>query len=361
MKKSIFPILFLVIFITFIFNNFVFSAEKASGLIAPGAVIKTVQSGFQGTEGPATDIDGNVYFSEMFGNRISKWSWVDGKVTVYKENAGMPNGLMFDRKGRLIVCEMANNRVTVDDMKGNITVLADSCNGKKLANPNDVWVDPKGGIYITVFSTGGGAPGGAAGAGMPGGAPGSGGPGGSTPGGAPAGGAGNGTPGGAPGGSAGGEISTTATGELGIFYISPYGKKVTRVANDITSGANGLIGTPDGKTIYIGDNSAKKMWSYKINADGTLTHKKLFCETTCDGMAMDEKNNVYITAEKAILIYSPTGELLERIAVPEGASNVEFCGKDRKTLFITYHGNIYTLEMAVKGAPTALDQAKGKK
>jgi gluconolactonase len=135
---------------------------------------------------------------------------------------------------------------------------------------------------------------------------------------------------------------------------------VTQVTTDI-AGPNGLIGTPDGKTMYIGDNSTKKIWSYKINPDGTLADKKLFCESETDGMAMDEKNNVYLTTKKTILIYSPGGELLETITTPEGCSNIEFCGKDRKILFITYHSSIYTLEMAVKGAPSALDMAKQNK
>jgi gluconolactonase len=109
----------------------------------------------------------------------------------------------------------------------------------------------------------------------------------------------------------------------------------------------------------VGDRG--KVWSYKINPDGTLSGKKLFCEKNTDGMAMDEKLNVYLTAGSSILAYSPAGELVEEIALPEGSSNVEFCGRDRKTLFITYMGNIYTLEMTVRGAPTALDLATGKK
>jgi hypothetical protein len=154
--KDLYLFLLITIVAVLMFYSPVISAEKSSGLVAPGAVIKTVQSGFQGTEGPATDADGNVYFSDMMQQRIYKWTWNDGKVAVYRENTGMGNGTMFDAQGNLIVCEMANGKVTRDDMKGNITMIADSCNGKKLANPNDGWVHPKGGIYVSVFSMGGG-------------------------------------------------------------------------------------------------------------------------------------------------------------------------------------------------------------
>jgi gluconolactonase len=140
--------------------------------------------------------------------------------------------------------------------------------------------------------------------------------------------------------------------ELGILYISPGGRKVTRVTTDIT-GPNGLIGTPNGEKLYVGGRN--KVWVYTINDDGTLSNKKLFCKENTDGMAMDEYLNVYITADDHVSIYSPDGKLLEKIDMPLGCSNVEFCGKDRKTLFITYRGYIYTLDMAVRGAPTALD------
>ena len=314
------------------------SGGKNSGLIAPGATLKTIKSGFQGTEGPATDANGNVYFTDVFDEKIYKWTWKDGKVTLIRENTGMANGMMFDGQGRLVVCEMANKRVTRDDLKGNITILADTCNGKKLHNPNDLWIDPKGGIYFShqYFPLAAGGPQGGAEevAGMPG----------------PPQGEGGGIPWEIP--------ESVDTSELGILYISPDGKKVTRVTTDVT-GPNGLIGTPDGKILYVGDQG--KIWSYKINPDGTLSDKKLFCEKNTDGMAMDEKNNVYITAGNYVLIFSPSGDLLEEITMPEGCSNVEFCGKDRKTLFITYRGYIYTLKMAVKGSLTALDLARDRK
>ena len=351
-KKSQLQVWLFMAILVLHFAAFAFGAGKSSGLVAPGATVKLLQSGFNGTEGPATDTEGNVYFTEVFGSKINKWTWKDGKVTLYRENTGQANGMMFDAKGNLVICEMGNGRVTRDDLKKNVTVIADSVNGKKMRMPNDLWIDPKGGIYISHMymniPTGvdrGGQPGG----GIPGGDRRGEPPSGDIPEGE--------RRGGPPEGGMPLPAGIDAS-ELGIVYISPDDKKATLVTSDI-SGPNGLIGTPDGNTLYVGDRG--KVWSYKINSDGSLSGKKLFCEKNTDGMAMDEKLNVYLTAGSSILVYSPAGELVEEIAMPEGSSNVEFCGKDRKTLFITYMGNIYTLEMTVQGAPTALDLATGRK
>jgi len=334
----------LIIFIIVCFSHHSFSDGRSS-FLAPGAAIKLVQSGFQGTEGPAVDADGNVYFTDTFPALIYKWTWADGKISLYKEKTGKAHGLAFDAQGRLIMTEFAQGRVTRDDMKGNITVLADSCDWKRLHIPNKLWIDPKGGIYFSdmyipawVISGGGRGQ-------------------------APEGRGQTGVPGQTPEGNSGNEaIPSAASGapsknELGIVYITPDVKKAIRVANDLDS-PNGLIGTPDGKTFYAADQG--KVWSYKINPDGTLNDKKLFCEKSTDGFAIDEENNVYL-GDKSLFIYSPSGELLEEIPTPEGISNMIFAGRERKTLFITHRSNVYTLEMTVKGAPTVLDLARGTK
>lgn len=333
---------FILMMIVFVLTATIplFGAGKIKTLVAPGATIQKT-TGFTATEGPATDADGNVWFTEVFASRIRKWTWKDGKTTLYRENTGTANGMMFDSDGTLVICEMGNGRIVRDDCKGNVTVIADSLNGKKLRGPNDLWIDPKGGIYFSHTAMGSSMMGG-----MPGGAPPGGEmPGGGMPGGGPSGGEAAGGPGGGmPGGG--------DTSDLGIVYISPDGKKVTLVTTDVT-GPNGLIGTPDGKILYVGDG--RKVYSYKINVDGSLSDKTLFCESGTDGMAMDEHNNVYLTDDKEILIYSPAGKLIEKIEAPDGSSNVEFCGKDRKTLFFTYHENIYTLKMNVRGGELPID------
>jgi gluconolactonase len=351
-NKRMFLTSLLAVFTLFVFADFSLCAEKASSLIAPGATIKTVKTGFNGTEGPAADADGNIYFTERSGSTIQKWTWSDNKVSMYREVKGGAIGQAFDVNGNLLTCEMENGRITKDDLKGSVTVLADFCDGKKLHIPNDLWVDNRGGIYFTDFSFAsmkmpeGGMPG----AGAPGGAPDA------FKDAAP-----TGEKSGQPGSGATGFAPPRSTekinpGDLGINYISPDGKKVTRAAN--LDSPNGITGTPDG-ILYALDQG--KIWSWKINPDGTLTDKKVFCNTSTDGMALDEKGNVYLT-DNGISIYNPKGEKIEEISLPKQQyTNLKFGGKDRKTLFICGATTIYTLEMAVMGAPSALDLAKGKK
>ncbi len=326
--KSKIILVFLTLTITVLIAVAAFSAGNKIDLVAPGATIKTVQSGFNGTEGPAADAAGNVYFTEKGGNSIQKWTWKDGKVSLYRKIDGGAIGMAFDARGRLLICEMENGRVTRDDMKGgSLQVIADSCDGKKIHIPNDIWVNPNGGTYFTDFSF--------AGMKLP---------------------AGNAMPGGLPGGMPPGANEKISPGDLGIDYIAPDGK-VTRVAN--LDSPNGLIGTPDGKTLYANDGD--KICSYAIGPDGSLTDKKVFCNQSTDGMALDEKGDLYLIGD-SITVFNPKGEKIDEIALPEKkCKNLTFGGKNRSTLFISGNVAVYTLEMSVKGAPTALDLASGNK
>ncbi|HTU21391.1 MAG TPA: SMP-30/gluconolactonase/LRE family protein [Gemmataceae bacterium] len=123
-----------------------------------------------------------------------------------------------------------------------------------------------------------------------------------------------------------------------------------QLAADDLRQPNGIIGTPDGKTLYVADIKAGQTYAYDIAAAGTLKRKRLFCKQGSDGMTLDSAGNVYLTG-KGATVFDRSGKKIEEAAVPEPWTvNVCFGGKDRKTLFITASTGLYGLKMRVKGA-----------
>jgi gluconolactonase len=271
------------------------SAEKGS-LVAPGAKVEKLAGGFKFTEGPAADARGNIFFSDIPNNRIHKWS-LDGKLTTFRENSGGANGLYFDRKGNLLACEGGGRRLVSIDPEGNVTVLADKYDGKPFNSLNDLWIDPKDGVYFTDPRYGR-------------------------------------------------RDNMEQDGEH-VYYLTPDRKKVIRVIDDMVR-PNGVIGTRNGKKLYVADHGGKKTFVYKINEDGTLSNKKLFAPEGSDGVTTDNQGNVYLTT-KVVAVYNKKGEKIEEIEVPEQPANVTFGGRDKKTLFITARTSLYAVRMRVKG------------
>ncbi len=277
------------------------ASTKERSVIAPGAKLQKLAGDFKFTEGPAVDAEGNVFFTDQPNNRIYKWS-VDGKLSVFHENPGRANGLYFDKDGNLLACTDLNNELWLIDTKGNVTVLVKDYRGKKLNGPNDLWMDTKGGLYFTdpfykrpYWNRG----------------------------------------------------PMEQDGQH-VYYLTPDRKKLIRVTDDLVT-PNGIIGTPDGKLLYVADLGAKKTYVYNINADGTLSNKKLFCSMGSDGMTIDNEGNIYLTG-KGVTVFNSAGQKIEHIEVPsKWTANVCFGGKDRHTLFITARTSLYSVRMRVKG------------
>lgn len=282
-------------------------ALAQSPLVKPGARLEKLGDGFKFTEGPAVDAAGNVYFTDQPNDRIMLWT-VDGKLEEWMKPCGRSNGLYFDRDGSLLACADEKNELWSIDVKTKQpTVLVKDFNGKLLNGPNDLWVRPDGGIYFTdpfykrdYWKRG-----------------------------------------------------PMEQDVQGVYFLSPDRKTLTRVASDLRQ-PNGLIGTPDGKTLYVADIAARKTYSYTVNADGSLSDKKLFCEMGSDGMTMDEQGNVYLTG-RGVTAFDRMGRKVLQVDVPgEGwTGNVCFSGKDGDLLFITASKGVYGLKMAVKGAHVA--------
>lgn len=272
-------------------------AADVPDVVAPGAKAKKLAGGFKFTEGPAADKEGNVYFSDIPNNRIHRWS-LDGKLSTFRENSGGANGLYFDREGNLRACEGGNRRLTSISPGGEVTVLADKYNGNRLNSPNDLWIDQKGGTYFTDPRYG--------------------------------------------------REDNLEQDGFHVYYLPTAGGEPVRVTSDLKK-PNGVIGTADGKSLFVADPGASRTYRYRINADGTLADKQLFVEHGSDGMTLDERGNLYLTSREGIAVFDSAGKALGVIPVPEGPANVTFGGKDNKTLFITARTGFYAVAMAVRG------------
>ena len=271
-------------------------------IIADGAKLIKVAEGFAFTEGPAVDSKGNVYFTDQPNDRILKWT-TDGKISFFFEG-GRCNGLYFDKKGDLLACADNENELWRIRPDGTYSVLVKNYNGHKLNGPNDVWESPQGFIYFTdpLYAR---------------------------------------------------DYWKHRTRERQqegeyVYLLLSERNVLKPVATDLRK-PNGIIGTPDGKYLYVADIGARKTYKYDIQKDGTLANKRLFAENGSDGMTIDEAGNIYLTGN-GVIVYNPQGEQIEHIKVDASwTANVTFGGKDRKTLFITASNAVYTLRMTVAG------------
>jgi gluconolactonase len=124
------------------------SVTAQSSVVANGSVPVLVSSEFLFTEGPAVDAEGNIYFTDQPNDKIMKWS-TDGSLSVFMEGTGRSNGLFIDKNGNLIACADLHNQLWMIDKNKNVTVLVKDFEGKRLNGPNDVWIDPQGGMFFT--------------------------------------------------------------------------------------------------------------------------------------------------------------------------------------------------------------------
>ncbi len=271
-----------------------------SDLIVPGATLEKLADEFSFTEGPACDAQGNVFFTDQPNDRILKWS-TEGKLSTFMHPCGRANGLSFDAEGNLWACADEKNELWRIDASGKPTVIVKDYQGKLLNGPNDVWIVPSGGLYFTdpYYKR--------------------------------------------PYWKRGAKEMDEC-----VYYLAPDHKRLVRVIEDLKQ-PNGIIGTPDGKLLYVADIGAGKTFHYSVQADGSLKDKRLFCELGSDGMTIDNRGNVYLTG-KGVTVFDPAGKQIEHIEVAEPwTANVCFGGKDRKTLFITASKSIYGLKMLVNG------------
>jgi gluconolactonase len=262
-------------------------------------------TGFKFTEGPTADIRGNVYFSDIPAGTIYKVS-TDGGKSVFTDKSRHSNGLMFNAKGELVACEMDGQIAAWDVSSGSRRIVADKYDGNRFNAPNDLVIDRQDGIYFTdpAFS----AP------------------------------------------------KPLPQGKTAVYYIDPRGK-VTRLLDDLPN-PNGVILSPDEKTLYVIPSGQAEMMSYPVEAPGKIGKGSVFCTlkqpegkkgTGGDGLTVDAKGNLYITSQLGLQVYDPAGKLLGILRLPEVPANVDFGGPEFRTLYVTARTSLYTLPMEVRG------------
>lgn len=280
-------------------------AKKPIPGIGPVGEIKKLHGDFQFTEGPAADRHGNLYFTDIPAEKIYQ---VDaaGKLSLFLEGSNKMNGLMVNKEGQLYGCEMQGRLVSIDPATKKVTVLSDAYEGKRYNAPNDLVIDAGGGVYFTDPHFGAPTP-------LP--------------------------------------QETTA-----VYYRSPEGK-VSRLTTQ-PKAPNGVILSPDEKTLYVVPSGEKKMYAYEVKSPGVVGAGKVFCELEQaepngqgggDGLTIDTQGNLYITSGLGLQVFSPAGKLLGIIAFPEVPANVTFGGKDHKTLYVTARTGLYAVETAAQG------------
>lgn len=290
----------LYVFTLILISNF--SLKAQSPVIADGAELTLVSDQFSFTEGPAADDEGNIYFTDQPNNDI--WIYtVDGELNKFMDESGRANGLYFADNGNLLACADENSELWSITPYMEVEVLVDGYNGKRLNGPNDLWPDPNGGIYFTdpyyqrdYW-----------------------------------------------------QRTEKEIEEERVYYLTPDYEDLIIVADDLVQ-PNGIIGTPDGNTLYVADIGDRKTYSYSINEDGTLSNRTLFTEMGSDGVTLDEEGNLYLTGD-GVTVFNQNGEQIEHIPVPQNwTANVTFGGAENRTLFITASTAVYTLKMKLEGA-----------
>ncbi len=299
-------------------------------------------SGRPFTEGTTCAPNGDVYFVEQNSNKILRWSVAEKKLSVFMHPAGYANGMSFDAHGDLIACADERNELwkislteteTVPYPKplnpavgekpsqGKLTLPAHTVlmdghyQGKLLGGPNDLWIRPDGGIYFTdpYYARDWWAP----------------------------------------GRKQEQELKT-------VYFISPDHKTVTRVLPEFNSAQgkpgtpNGIIGTPDGATLYVSNIEGEETLSFDVRPDGSLSNRKLVCSFGSDGMTLDELGNLYLTVFSrtpgVTVVNAKSGRQIGFIPTPENPANLCFGGVDHRTLYIAARTGFYSVPTLTRGA-----------
>jgi gluconolactonase len=290
-------------------------SEKLRDLVDEGVEVEQLGSGFTFTEGPIWVAAGEyLLFSDMPADTRRKWS-ESGGVEVVASPSNKGNGMTLDANGRLIVCEHVTSSVARMDTSGTgdgRDVIASHYQGKELNSPNDVVVRSDGSIYFSDPTYGR----------MPG-------------------------------------FGLERDQELdfqGVYRIPAGGGDLQLLADDYEQ-PNGLCFSPDESLLYINDTVRAHIRVYDVGSDGSISSGRSFAENVgtgslekmdlVDGMKCDERGNIWVTGPEGIWIFSPEGEHLGVVKIPEPVGNLTFGGPEWKWLFVTASTGLYRVKTKV--------------
>ena len=281
-------------------------------LVAADAKFEKIADGFAFTEGPVWDRNaGILYFSDIPNGRIHRWS-ESGGVTVFREPSFKSNGLTLDHQGRLVACEHVGRRVSRQEADGAVVGVATNVGGKRLNSPNDVVVKSDGAIYFTDPALG----------------------------------------------LMNDRIGAYASRELdvtGVWRVAPDGK-LSLVSDDLEA-PNGLAFSPDESVLYVDDTRRRHLYAFDVQGDGSVANMRLFADLqgeepgAADGMKIDVEGNVYCTGPGGVHVFDPKGTRLGLLNMGRGPANLAWGGDDWRTLYFTFHEELWRLPMKMAGIP----------
>jgi gluconolactonase len=285
-------------------------------LIGEGAEVERLGTGFTFTEGPLWHPDGYLLFSDMPGDVRRRWDEESG-VTEVANPSNKGNGMTWDLDGRLLVCEHVTSslvRMDPDGTGSGREVVASHYDGKELNSPNDVIVKSDGAIYFTDPTYGR----------MP-------------------------------------VFGVEREQELdfqGVYRLPPGGGEPELVVDDFAQ-PNGLCFNADESLLYINDTERAHIRVFEVGSDGSLSGGDVLADgigtgdldsgELVDGMKLDERGNIWVTGPGGVWVFSPEGEHVGVLEVPENVGNLNWGGPDWSWLFIPASTSLYRVKTKVSG------------